>query len=107
MWSWTVVSIIWTQGYAFSGRAIQQPGLAKQLKEQSDRHWEEGTNDIKKYSERGGQSYSRSEPSSTPSGEDNFVKRFKFEGQVSDGPMHGPLEEIISNHFTSAYSVKK
>jgi len=43
------------KSFQFSGQAVQRPGLAHLLRQQSDRHWQEGTGFMKKYFQTGGE----------------------------------------------------
>jgi len=52
----------------YGGQYVQRPGLAKLLAQESDRHWEEGLNVLKKYLQIGGNV------------DDNFKNQFNFEG---------------------------
>lgn len=53
----------------YGGQSVQRPGLAKLLAEESDRHWEEGINVLKKYLQIGGKA------------DTTFNDRFNFKGE--------------------------
>lgn len=59
------------QSKQYGGQYIQRPGMAKLLAEESDRHWEEGINALKKHLQIGG------------SVDADFDSSFNFQGQVS------------------------
>jgi len=44
-------------GYMLGSQLVMKPGLAKMIKEESDRKWEEGLGYAKKYFQRGGKEY--------------------------------------------------
>jgi len=52
----------------YSGQYVQRPGLAKLLAQESDRHWEEGLNVLKKYLQIGGKV------------DEEFTNNFNFKG---------------------------
>lgn len=62
--------ICW-QSKQYGGQDFQRPGMAKLLAEESDRHWEEGINALKKHLQIGGLI------------DTHFTTTFTFTGQVS------------------------
>lgn len=64
------VCVCW-QSKHYGGQKVQRPGMAKLLAEESDRHWEEGINALKKHLQIGGVVNS------------DFTAIFNFGGQVS------------------------
>lgn len=78
-------------GNAFADQSVQRPGLAKLLKEESDRHWNHGIEALKKYLQRGGKTPAEPQPSRA----DNAVRAKS--GQQS---IPSPQEVIFKNKFT-------